>query len=377
MEDMVDLKPFQSANKTSVFFIKKGEKTTYPVKTIEWRRKPKIGRIPPDWSLDKVKANCEIKEIQAIPINPDKLSSSWQTAQTTELKIYSKVKGQNPYRAYRGASTEPYGVFWLRLKEVRPDAILVIKNMHERGKRDVKSVQAAIEPDLVFPAVSGGDIVKFGIKSYFYLLISQDPARRCGYDEEYLSTKFPLTYAYLVQLKGILVKRASYQKYFCKEVKERGRVIDRIPIAPFYSMYNISKLTFSHYRVAWKRMASKMSAVVLSNIRTDFGTKTLVSTDTTAFFAVDNKDEAHYVCAILNSEIVNDFIRSFSSAGRGFGAPSIMNNFAIPGFNNSNETHKQLTELSEKAHNLVKRGKSIESIEQKINVVVKRLWNIK
>ena len=144
----------------------------------------------------------------------------------------------------------------------------------------------------------------------------------------------------------------------------------------FYAMYGIGEYTFAKYRITWKRMASKMSAVVLSSIRTDFGTKTLVSTDTTAFFAVDNKDEAHYLCAVLNSEIVNDFIRSFSSAGRGFGAPSIMNNFAVPCFNTNNETHKQLAELSEKAHNLVKRGKSTEDIQKQINTLVKRLWNI-
>ena len=377
MENMVDLQPFQSANKTSLFFMRKGEKTTYPVKVIEWKRKTGIGRILPDWSLDRVKANCVTKKIQAIPIDPDKQYSSWQTAESTDLIIYSKVKGENPYKAYRGASTEPYGVFWLRVKEVRPDSILVIENMHDRGKREIKPVHAAIEPDLVFPAVSGGDIVKFGIKSHFFLLISQDPYKRRGYDEEYLSVKLPLTYAYLIQFKDILVKRASYKKYFCKKIKDKGKVIDLIPVAPFYSMYNISNLTFSRYHVAWKRMAAKMSVVVLSRIKTDFGTKPLVPTDTTAFFALDNKDEAHYLCAILNSEIINGFIKSFSAAGRGFGTPSIMNNFAIPCFNNSNETHKQLAELSEKAHNLVKRGKSIESIEQKINVVVKKLWNIK
>ena len=54
-----------------------------------------------------------------------------------------------------------------------------------------------------------------------------------------------------------------------------------------------------------------------------------------------------------------------------------MNNFAIPRFDNNNKTHKKLAELSEKAHNLVKKGKSIESIEQEINLVVKKLWNIK
>jgi len=377
MEDMVDLKPFQSANKTSMFFMKKGEKTTYPVPVIEWRRKSKVGRIPPDWAQDRVKANCEIKKIQAIPINPDKLSSSWQTATTAKLTIYSKVKGQNPYKAYTGAFTTPYGVFWLQVEEVRPDNILVVNNIHERGKWEVKPVHTAIEPDLVFPAVSGGDILKFGIKSHFYLLISQDPHKRRGYDEEYLSTKFPLTYAYLIQFRDILIKRAAYQKYFCKEVREKGKVISHKPIASFYSQYDISELTFARYRVTWKQMASKMSAVVLSSIRTDFGTKPMISTHTSAFFPVDNKEEAHYLCAILNSEIVNNFIKSFSSAGRGFGTPSIMNNFAIPRFNNSNETHKQLAELSEKAHNFVKRGKSIEDIEKQINTVAKKLWNIK
>ena len=376
MEDMVDLKPFQSANKTSLFFMRKGEKTTYPMPVIEWKRKPKIGRIFPDWSLDRVKANCETRQIQAIPVYPDKISASWQTAKTKELTIYSKLKGQNPYKARLGARVEPYGIFWLRVMDVRPDGILVIENMYDRGKREIKPVHTSIEPDLVFPAVSGGDIVKYGIKSHFYLLISQDPSKRCGYDEDYLSAEFPLTYAYLIQFKDILSKRAAYKKYFCKEIKKNGEIIDRIPIAPFYSMYNISKLTFSRYHLAWKRMAAKMSAVVLSGIKTDFGTKRLVSTDTTAFFALDNKEEAHYLCAILNSELVDNFIKSFSSAGRGFGAPSVMNNLAIPDFDASNNIHKKLAELSEKAHGLVKKDKSPEDIERQINKVAKKLWNI-
>ncbi len=365
MEDMVDLKPFQSANKTSLFFMRKGEKTVYPVPVIEWKRKPKIGRILPDWSLEEVKANSETKQLEAIPVNPDKLSSSWQTAKTEELTIYSKLKGQNPYKAYRGASTEPYGIFWLRVNEVRPDGILVIENMHDRGKREIKSVHISIEPDLVFPAVSGGDIVKYGIKSHFYLLISQNPKKRVPYSEDWMIQNVPLTHAYLRQFKKILLSRGS-------------RVVKELAIkTEFYAMYGIGEYTFAKYRVAWKRMAAKMSAVVLSGIKTDFGTKRLVSTDTTAFFALDNKDEAHYLCGILNSELIDSFIKSFSSAGRGFGAPSVMNNLAIPDFDASNNIHKKLAELSEKAHGLVKKDKSIENIERQINTVVKKLWNIK
>ncbi|MCL4476011.1 MAG: hypothetical protein M1508_07285 [Nitrospirae bacterium] len=145
---------------------------------------------------------------------------------------------------------------------------------------------------------------------------------------------------------------------------------------PFYSMYNISNLSFAKYRVTWKRMASKMNAVVISSMRTDFGTKKLISTDTTSFFAVNDKDEAHYLCAILNSEIIDDFIKSFSSAGRGFGAPSVMNNLAIPKFNPDNKIHMKLAELSEEAHNLVKKGKPAEHFENEIDDLVRKLWNI-
>ncbi|MEW6409149.1 MAG: N-6 DNA methylase [Nitrospirota bacterium] len=376
MEDMFDLKPFTASNKTSVFFLKKGEETTYPVSSVEWKRKKGIGRILPDWQIDKVLAYSKIKQTKAIPVNPNKITSPWQTAPTAELKVYFYLKGENPYRAYCGVYGTPYGVFRLQLKEVRPDGILVIQNMHERGHLEIKPVTTSIEPDLVFPSICGGDIKKFGIKSYFYLLISQDPKKRRGYNEDYLSSKLPLTYAYLVQFKDILAKRAIYRKHFFREIKERGKIIQRVPFAAFYSQYNISEETFSKYRVTWNRATSKISAVVLSSIKTDFGTKLIIPTDPTAFFPTNDKNEAHYLCAILNSEIINGFIRSFSSAGRGFGAPSVMNNLAIPKFNSDNKIHKRLAELSEEAHSLVQRGKSIEDIQKDINLLVRKLWNI-
>jgi hypothetical protein len=287
------------------------------------------------------------------------------------------MKGGNPYKAYLGARAEPYGVFWLRIKDVRPDGLLVVENMIERGKRDIPSTSTAIEKDLVYPSVSGGDIVRFGIKSQFYVLIAQDPTERKGYEEIWLSTHLPLTFAYLIHFKEILTKRAAYQKYFYREIKKNDKVIKREPLAPFYSMYNISEDSFAKYRVVWKRMASKMSAVVLSRLRTPFGLKTAISTDTTSFFAVEDEKEAHYLCGILNSKIIDEYIRSFSSAGRGFGAPSVMNNLAIPKFDGHQRIHVKIAELSQKAHSLVAQGKGIEELEKDLNGMVERLWNIK
>jgi hypothetical protein len=364
MEDMVELKPFQAANKTCVFFLQKGKKTTYPVPIIEWKRKEGIGRILPEWEMAEVLAKSERMKMKAMPNNSDKPLSSWQTAPSAEMKSYTKLKGTNPYRAYRGASTEPYGIFWLNVKEARPDGNLVIENMYDRGKREIKSVRTAIEPDLIYPAVSGGDIVRFGIKSHFNVLISQDPSTREPFAEDWMLENVPLTYAYLKQFKDDLLSRKS------RVMKELAASTE------FYAMYGIGEYTFAKYRVAWKRMASRIDAVVLSSIKTDYGMKKIISSDTTALFAVGDKDEAHYLCALLNSNLVDSYIKSFSEAGRGFGAPSVMNNLAIPKFKSDNKIHRKLAELSEDAHSLVQQGKPTEDIANEINELVRKLWNI-
>jgi hypothetical protein len=142
-------------------------------------------------------------------------------------------------------------------------------------------------------------------------------------------------------------------------------------------MYAVGKYSFAKYRIVWKFMASKIEAAVISGFKTPFTKKPLVSTKTTAFFASDSREEAHYLCSILNSEIVNAFIKSFSAAGRGFGTPSVMDHIRIPKFSPHNKIHKKLAELSLKAHDRVKNSQSIEDIEKEINEVVKGLWNIK
>jgi hypothetical protein len=377
MEDLVDLKPFQAANKTSLFVLEKGQPTSYPIPVVIWKRHPGIGAISTDWPLSKVLANTERIEVKAIPVDPSRTNSSWQTATSSSLKWSERMKGENPYKARLGARVEPYGVFWLRIKEVRPDGLLVVENMIERGKREIPSTSAAIERDLVYPAVSGGDIVKFGIKSNFYVLVAQDPIERKGYEEQWMSSHLPLTYAYLIHFKNILTERAAYQKYFHKEIKKGKKVIKREPIAPFYSMYNISEESFAKYRVVWKRMASKMAAVVLSRLRSPFGLKTAISTDTTSLFAVDDEKEAQYLCGILNSKVVNEYIGSFSSAGRGFGAPSVMSNLAIPKFNSDNKIHMKIMVLSQRTHNLVAQGKEIGKLQDELDEAVENLWNIK
>jgi hypothetical protein len=142
-------------------------------------------------------------------------------------------------------------------------------------------------------------------------------------------------------------------------------------------MYGIGKYSLARYRVVWKRMASKMVAAVLSAIKGPFGRKAVISTDTTSFFALDKKLEAHYLCAIVNSGLVDKYIRSFSAPGRGFGAPSVMETLGIPVFNEKDPLHGELAKLSIRAHKRVSQEKDIVTIENEIENLVHELWNIK
>ena len=365
MEDMVDLKPFQAANKTSIFVMEKGASTSYPVPVTQWKRKPGLGTIPMEWSLEQVKAHTTRHSLDATPIDPNKVSSSWQTIDKASYSTLKKVKGVNPYKAYRGASTEPYGVFWLQIKEVRPDGLIVVSNMHDRGKRKVPEVTSSIENNLVYPAVSGGDLVRFGFRLNFYVLLAQDPSKRKPYPASWLSHQLPLTYAYLKQFEKVLLTRGS------KIVRQFAENTE------FYAMYGIGKYTLARYRVVWKRMASKMVAAVVSTASIPFGRKTVISTDTTSFFALEKKLEAHYLCAILNTSLVDKYIKSFSAPGRGFGAPSVMETLGIPVFDEKDPIHNKLAGLSIKAHKRVAEDKDIGSTENEIESVVRKLWNIR
>ncbi len=365
MEDMVHVKPFHAANKTAIFTMKKGRKTQYPVSVVEWQRKPGVGRISPNATLSEVRAKTTRRQLKAVPVDPRRLASSWQTASSSEIEASLSLKGRNPYSARLGARVEPYGVFWLNFIEMRPDGLVVVENQHDRGKREVRSVKDSIETNLVYPAVAGGDITRFGTTRTFPVLISQDPATREPFKEDWMLEHLPLTYAYLKQFEDILMSRGSN---VVRQLAEK---------TAFYAMFGIGAYTFSRYRVAWKRMASRMVATVLSTTRTPFGVKTLISTDTTSFFTAKNKSEAHYLCALLNSSVLDAHIRSFSSGGRGFGAPSVMKNIAIPEFDPSVETHSALAEASMRAHNLVAKQQEIDTEQQEIDRLAKALWNIR
>jgi len=157
-----------------------------------------------------------------------------------------------------------------------------------------------------------------------------------------IKTELPHTYAYLKQFDAILRKRSGFVKYFDAEKDA------------FYSMYNISRETFAPFKVIWRTMGSSIDATVLEPADDGkVGKKTLIHKNTVISVSLDDKYEAHYLCAVLNSVVVNFVARSYSvKGGKSFGSANLLDFIAIPKYKPSNALHQRLTALSQQAHAL-------------------------
>ncbi len=361
--DLVTVQPFEgAANKTAAIFLKRGEETEYPVPYTVWTRKKGVGKIPTDTPYDDAMKMLSKKKLEANPMGT--LMASWQTLEIGNSSAQF-IQGKNNYVARVGARMEPYGIYWLKLDEVLSSDLLLVSNLFDRGKKKIASMQFQIENAVVYPIIAGADIRRWGAIPTDYSIVVQDPLKKAGYSEDHMKAEWPHAYSYLSKFRNELLDRAAYKKYYL-DVK-----------GPFYSQYNIADYTMARFKVVWKRMSNDMFAAVVSQWKTPYGWKMIMPTDTTSLIAFEDEDEANFVCAILNATSVREFIKSFSSAGRGFGSPSVMQHVGIPKFDPKNKLHERLSTLSKELHKLVAsegNEDEIRKLEKEVDEGVTKLF---
>ena len=154
----------------------------------------------------------------------------------------------------------------------------------------------------------------------------------------------PELFTYLADNKHLIDQQSDKSK-----TMHRGK--------EFYALSKIGKYTFAPYIVA-ARDNTKFCAAVIKPTKTAWDKKKatigvkhtiLISLHKDESFIT--KDEAYYVCGILNSSIVIDYIqKTFKSTGY-----SLNNsNLYLPRYNPSDDKHKRIVKLSKKASGKVK-----------------------
>jgi len=182
------------------------------------------------------------------------------------------------------------------------------------------------------------------------------------HNELYLKSKFPKTYKYVSKFKEILLARGSFV------YKYQGK--------PFYLFYGAESMK-SRYKVVWSRMGSKIEAAVVDSI-TDkfFSAKPPIPQETLIFVPANSLDEAHYLCALINSDFALSIVKKYSTVGgKSFASTHILKYVKIPKYNPKDAIHTKLSELSKLAHKYAKEGKDkeLEQTEAEIENNVKNL----
>jgi len=361
VNDLTELRPFEGAsNRTSTIVLEKAEKTEYPVPYVLWR-KLKPGRIRADLSPLEVEGRTSKTHLHAQPVDTGDLTSPWLVCSLAASAVLKKVRGQSPYSARVGAYAGVNGVYWLRIIDRHPGGVLV-ENLNDVGRTEVRNIQALVEPDLVYPLLRGRDVRRWACRPSAHVLMPQRPDRpSIAFDESALRVDYPHAYAYLKTFEAVLRQRAAYRKYF--DVRK----------TPFYSMYDVGDYTFAPYKVLWREQAADLTAAVPET--TD---RPVIPDHKLMLVECESVSESHYLCAVLNSAPARLLVRSYTIDTQT--STHVLSHVAIPRFKRANATHRALSRLSLEAHELASEGTEgtsrLREAEGEIDKLAARLWGI-
>jgi hypothetical protein len=152
---------------------------------------------------------------------------------------------------------------------------------------------------------------------------------------------------------------------------KRGKL--RIFWDPFYSTYNVGPYTYSPYKVVWANIASDIKAAVVSQAEE----RLVIPEHVVTLVPFEDENEAHYVCALLNSSPANYTVKSYSTkGGKSFGTPHVLDHIRIKYFDPTNPTHREMALLSQQAHAHVNDVDQIWKIEAEIDKLAAQLWGL-
>ena len=368
VDDMVELKPFEGVgNRTSIVILYKGKPTKYPVPYNYWVKKVKGKGIKDDLLLEEVTKIATYKQFYAEPVDEKDSTSPWITGKPKAIKAIRKVLGKSDYVAHAGVySGGANAVYWVEIVGKRPDGLVIISNITEGAKKKVESIQAAIEPDLLYPLLRGRDVKRWKAEPSAYIIMAQDPIKRRGIDEDEMKTSYPETYMYFKRFEEILRKR-----------KSRG-ISDMIKNgAPFYTMFAVGDYTFAPYKVVWRYICTDFICSVISTYKNELVKNQFIIPDHRLIIIPFTQSiEAYYVCGLLNSSI-SQYIVKIYVVGTQI-STHVLENISIPKFDHKNRLHLTLAGLSKKAHQVAKTEdkENLKEIEEKIDQISAQIWGL-
>ena len=279
-----------------------------------------------------------------------------------ELAEFNLITGETDYIGREGVEYYPQELQLLRLRKINEERGTVELESFDstRSKIKVGKRTPELETKYLRPLVKGINISRFHVDPSEFIVAFP-------YDEEH--SQVPLSKEELLEESPKLLKYYETNKeYLTVQTEYSDKIIGKKE-APYYALARTGIYSHADWYVIF-RDNTKWVAAVSGKINTEWGgikkpafQNHCVSVCQRADGSFITEDEAHYLCAILNSHIVEDYILSTSDK-RTF---KIRIPVRIMEYDVNNEIHVQLAELSKAAHEKYADLGAVEKLRDKID----------
>jgi hypothetical protein len=344
VDDLKNVKPFPKvANKTAIMRLEKvgkNEKPKYPVSYRVWEKADGYSAtIPEDADKGTVLSQVSILDWEATPV--DGSNSPWAILPKGRFAAMSAIQGQSEWLAGRkGVTCDLNGVLLVNIIDVHPtEGLVQIQTRPEAGRTDIGPARKYwVEPDLLYPLLKGAadfSTCHVHVQDDLYVFVPNMGISRSAYEAAKATVDgLPKTKAYFRAYRKQLLARSTYK------LRQSG--------APEYVIYNVGAYTFAPYKVVWAELSKSFEAAVVTNTEMPNGDKRVFVPDHKIYFAdFTDKAKAYYVCALLNSSLVREYVQSHTIQIQ---VSNIFKHLSLPEFDPTSKGHKKLAEFCIKAH---------------------------
>jgi methylase of polypeptide subunit release factors len=325
-----------------VLFALKGEETTYPVLARRYK-----GRLP-DKNIRLAEAiKCLSAEdyMYETPRIPPKCSD-----------YYEYIKA--------GAAIYPRSFYFIDF-DVHPllgidaskPAIKTSKEILEKEPWKGIRLQGVVESNFINATLLSGDLVPFG---YIKLRPVVLPIERTPMSYRLLDVNELRGRGYIHMARWLEnVQKLWEEKATEKAKKNFPRVIDSIDYQGLLTVQSPRKRYVVIYNSSGTNLVScvidKQALPSFQLAKTTIKPMGFIADKKTHFYETENEIEAHYLCAILNSDVVNEAIKPLQTKGlfgeRDIGRRPFM--LPIPKFNAEDPKHLELAKISKQCHDIL------------------------
>ena len=315
-----------------------------------------------DWeNLDVAESHFSIKESVAGQITPNSTMFSFSD-NIQNLEKFKLISGSSFYIGREGIEFFPQELqlFYFEKNGPIPGTAYVRNYQSTRSKYPIPQQTKLLETKFLFPLAKGPSI-----KPFHY----ENPNLIVAFPYYASDPYHPITRDILERESPLLLQHYDdFEKIIRSQTEFSDKIRGKNP-GEYYGLARTGPYSFADIHVGY-RDNTKWHSVVIAEEQMPWGENKRYLFQNHAVSMCEredgsfiNLDEAHYICAILNSPIVKEFINS-SSDNRSF---KIRPPVYIPKYDKSNKHHEALMILSKKAHENSNNDEIVEECLESIN----------